>query len=158
MKPHLEPISALSLEDVMGVWYLDDAYAVDEAGSRLYSVYGEKPTGYIHYDAGGRMIVLITHDGRSRLEGDRQAAPGDQRAAAYSTCIAYAGPYVLQDDHILHCIDASTYPNWVGTELLRYVSLENEALVLRTPPQMQNGVITVMKLIWRRMPDVSPKE
>lgn len=148
-------ISAVRVKDIVGIWLLDEAYAIDEHGTKLFDVYGAKPTGYIHYEVDGRMIVLITHDGRRLLDGDRQAAPASQKATAYSTCIAYAGTYVLVEDRIVHRIDASTYPNWVDTDLTRYVSFESGALVLRTPPQMQNGAVTVMKLIWSRLPEKS---
>ena len=42
------------------------------------------------------MMALITHDGRERLDGDRQAAPEAQRAQAYKSSIAYAGRFTLE--------------------------------------------------------------
>ncbi|ODP34138.1 lipocalin-like domain-containing protein [Pandoraea sp. ISTKB] len=139
---------------ILGTWYLDEAYAVTSSGERLYDVYGAKPSGIINYGSDGRMVALITHDGRSLLDGDRQAAPADQRAAAYQSSIGYAGRYDLEDNCVLHRVDVSTYPNWVGTVLRRFLKFEDGAAVLLTPPQMQNGVETVIKLIWRRSPSI----
>jgi len=139
---------------ILGTWYLDEAYAVDDAGTRLFDLYGAKPDGLINYGADGRMVALITHDGRACIDGDRQAAPAEQRAVAYGSSIGYAGPYTVDDERVIHHVDVSTYPNWVGTDLKRFYTREgagaDESLTLRTPPQMQNGKITVMKLIWRR--------
>lgn len=135
---------------LLGTWHLREAFAVDAKGHRLYDVYGVAPSGVIHYGVDGRMMALITHGGRERLSGDRQAAPADERAAAYKSSIAYAGRYELTGDWVLHHVDISTYPNWVGSALRRQLHLEDDCVVLLTAPQMQDGRETVMKLVWQR--------
>lgn len=146
----MNAMGSSSEQALLGTWFLHEAYAVNSSGERLYDVYGAKPSGVITYGHDGRMVALIAHDGRSMLDGDRQAAPADQRAEAYKSSIGYAGQYRLEDNCVFHCVDVSTYPNWVGTVLRRFLQFENGAAVLLTPPQMQNGVETVIKLIWRR--------
>ena len=106
----------MNANDLTGTWFLGEAYAVGP-GERLYDVYGARPSGVIHYGDDGRMMALITHDGRERLDGDRQAAPEAQRAQAYKSSIAYAGRFTLEAGWISHWVDVSTYPNWVGTAL-----------------------------------------
>lgn len=144
-----EPVS--DCNKILGTWYLRSAFAVDEGNNRLYDLYGEEPSGVIHYLSDGRMSVLITHDGRKLMSGDRQAAPEGQRAEAFSGCIAYAGSFSLHDDGwIHHIIDVSTYPNWVGSKLKRRATYDGKTLSLLTPPQMQNGKITILNLHWQR--------
>ena len=75
-----------------------------------------------------------------------------QRAQAYKSSIAYAGRFTLEAGWISHWVDVSTYPNWVGTALRRALSFEQGDAVLTTAPQMQDGVETVIKLVWRRQP------
>jgi hypothetical protein len=135
-----------------GTWYLAEAFAIDDQGSRLYDVYGDHPSGVIHYGADGRMMALIAHAGRPLLSGDRQAASADERAAAYKTSIGYAGRFEIDGDWVLHHVDVSTYPNWVGTTLRRQARLDEGRLVLLTAPQMQDGVRTVIRLVWQRDP------
>lgn len=150
-KTTLPPTDHASLAThISGTWFLAEAYAIDANGSRLQDLYGAAPSGVIYYGNDGRMMALITHDGRSLLDGDRQAAPETQKAHAYTTSIAYAGPYTVADNHIVHHIDISTYPNWVGTDLFRYIELTPDGVVLTTPPQIQNGVETVLRLHWQR--------
>ncbi len=133
-----------------GTWFLADAYAIDADGARLYDLYGAKPSGVIVYGADGRMVALITHDGRERLDGDRQAAPEKQRAQAFTTSISYSGSYSVRSNEVVHHVDLSTYPNWVGVDLLRFMEVVDGDVVLTTPPQMQNGVETVLRLRWQR--------
>jgi len=138
-------------DTLLGTWYLREAYAVDPRGERLFDVYGARPSGVIHYGADGRMTALITHDGRARLSGsDRQDATDAESAAAYRSSIGYAGRYVREGDWIVHHVDISTYPNWVGTRLRRQWRWTGDSLELLTAPQPQAGVETVMKLVWQR--------
>jgi len=42
-------------------------------------------------------------------------------------------------------------PNQVGTDLVRFVKLQGDRLVLRTPPMMDGGQQRVTELIWKRI-------
>ena len=144
--------TSLTPEAIWGTWYLAEAYAIDEHNKRLNDVYGDRPSGVIHYGPDGRMMALIAHADRPLLSGDRQAAPADERAAAYKSSIGYAGRFELEGDWVMHHVDVSTYPNWVGGTLRRQVRLDQGLLVLLTAPQMQDGVRTVIRLVWQREP------
>ncbi|MBN9475821.1 MAG: hypothetical protein ABS43_04575 [Bordetella sp. SCN 67-23] len=138
---------------LLGTWYLREAYAVGPQGQRLFDVYGPRPSGIIQYGADGRMMALITHDGRQRISGlDRQDASERESAVAYKSSIGYAGSYSFDGDWIVHRIDVSTYPNWVGARLRREFRLGDGVVELLTAPQPQNGVETVIKLVWQREP------
>ncbi|WZB60369.1 lipocalin-like domain-containing protein [Achromobacter xylosoxidans] len=142
----------MNANDLTGTWFLGEAYAVGPRGSACTTSTAHGSSGVIHYGDDGRMMALITHDGREWLDGDRQAAPEAQRAQAYKSSIAYAGRFTLEAGWISHWVDVSTYPNWVGTALRRALSFEQGDAVLTTAPQMQDGVETVIKLVWRRQP------
>ncbi|SEF35133.1 lipocalin-like domain-containing protein [Variovorax sp. NFACC27] len=142
----------MNADALIGTWFLREAYAVGPRGERLHDVYGARPAGVIHYGGDARMMALITHEGRAQLDGDRQAAPQSQRAEAYRSSIAYAGGFDVEGGWVRHAVDMSTYPNWVGTVLRRALSFEQDAAVLTTAPQMQDGIETVIKLVWQRQP------
>ena len=144
--------SLLKADALLGTWYLAEAFAIDDQEARLYDVYGDRPSGVIHYGADGRMMALIAHAGRPLLSGDRQAAPADERAAAYKSSIGYAGRFEINGNWVMPHVDVSTYPNWVGGTLRRQAALEAGRLVLLTAPQMQDGVRTVIRLVWQREP------
>ena len=96
------------------------------------------------------MTALITHGGRERMDGDRQSSPDDQKVRAYSSSIAYAGTYTIERDCVRHHVEISTFHNWVGTDLVRIVELRNGNVVLKTAPQPQNGVLSIIELEWTR--------
>ena len=118
----------------------------------LSPAFGVKPTGFVTYTAEGRMMVIITAEGRKPLSvNDRIAAPATERAEAFATMVAYAGRYSLTGDEVVHHVEASFMPNQVGTDLVRFVKLQGDRLVLRTPPLMDGGQQRVTELIWKRM-------
>jgi len=84
-------------------------------------------------------------DSTNALGGDET-----ERAAAYSTCLAYFGSYQVLGDSISHRVEASLYPNWSQTDQVRPYSLHGDELVLRTPPaQGPNGSV-VNEIVWER--------
>jgi hypothetical protein len=51
---------------------------------------------------------------------------------------------------VTHTIDVASYPNWVGTEVVRYVEFAGDKAIYTTAPQVLNGVISVVRLVWAR--------
>lgn len=132
----------------VGTWKLVSACAVDETDAYLRDVYGPSPSGILVYGADGRVTMLLTDGGRKNLDGDRQSAPMEQRAAAFFSCSGYSGLYSFNGVEVTHHIDIATYPNWVGTDLVRRAEIVDGNIILRTKPQMHNGEMTVLKLVW----------
>src|SRR5882762_9289019 len=144
-------VFAQSKDTVVGTWKLVTATQTDSKGETK-PAFGVKPTGFVTYTAEGRMMVIITTEGRKPLSvNDRIAAPATERAEAFATMVAYAGRYSFTGDKVVHHVEASFMPNQVGTDLVRLVKLQGDHLVLRTPPMMDGGQQTVAELIWKRM-------
>ncbi|WP_240800623.1 lipocalin-like domain-containing protein [Streptomyces sp. ICN441] len=63
--------------------------------------------------------------------------------------IGYAGTYQWLGDRVVHRTLLGTPPEWAGAEFLRWVTLTDNQLVLRTPPDPNGTVLTV---VWHRPP------
>lgn len=137
-------------DKLVGVWKLVNAHVSAVESGEVELAYGKNPSGFIHYTKKGRVLVLITHGGRKKVDGDRQDCPDDQKIEAFTTSISYAGNYSVEGDLVRHEIDVSTYENWVGTDLHRIAELDGDKFVLKTVPQMQNGVLSVLDIEWER--------
>ena len=138
-------------DNIVGTWKLVSFSGVT-ANGEAKRLMGDKPTGFLTYTSDGRMSVIITAENRKSLSvPDRIAAPVAERAEAFSTLIAYAGRYTMNDDRITHRVEASAMPNQVGTDQVRTAKLEGEHLILRTPPIVQGGVEIRTELIWERV-------
>lgn len=143
---------AQSSRDLVGTWKLVSGTARTGNGDKGTEVYGRNPTGFVTYTSDGRMSLIISSDGRKPLSvADRVAAPRDERAEAFATCLAYAGRYTLAGDKLTHHIEAASFQNWVNSDQLRIVSLKGNRATFRTPPILFNGQQQTIELVWERL-------
>src|SRR5271166_3608827 len=76
---------------LVGTWKLVSGTDTTDKGETRAG-YGQNPTGFLTYTSDGRMMAIISYGGRKPLSvPDYVSAPPEERAAAYSTFIAYAG-------------------------------------------------------------------
>jgi hypothetical protein len=134
-----------------GRWDLLAWRSLGDDGAVTGQPFGEHPHGTLIYTPGGWMAGQLAADARTAVDGaDPLGGPQDQRAAAYSTYVAYWGRYTVAGDRIVHHVDTSLVPGWAGVEQVRYFSLWGDVLVLRTPPLQVAGAVMVSELRWRR--------
>lgn len=137
--------------DLEGTWSLVTWRRVAADGTVTHP-FGEEATGALTYTGDGRMAVVMTAGGRARMDGDDPlGGEVEQRAALYSTCLAYVGSYEQEPDAVVHHLEESLFPNWSGTEQRRSVTWQDRDLVLRTPPMTGPAAGTVNELVWRRL-------
>jgi hypothetical protein len=112
---------------------------------------GEDATGLLIYTADYKMAVQMVAANRPAIPSeDPLGGDADERAAAYSTCLAYFGCYEVQGDSVVHHVDSSLYPNWSGAVQTRPFSYDGKTLVLRTPPSQGDGGTVVNEISWVR--------
>jgi hypothetical protein len=75
---------------------------------------------------------------------------GDERAQAAKSYLSYAGTYEIGDGEVVHHVEVSLFPNWVGKALRRFYALEGDRLTLSTGPLLQAGAEQRFYLIWER--------
>ncbi|MGA2075108.1 MAG: lipocalin-like domain-containing protein [Terriglobia bacterium] len=136
--------------DIVGAWKLVAWRRIAEDGTATYPL-GEDASGVLIYTADAKMAVQMIASNRPSID-TTDALGGDeqQRAAAYSTCLAYFGSYEVQGDSIVHHVDGSLFPNWSGTVQTRPFTRSGEELVLRTPPSQGPDGTVVNELSWVR--------
>jgi hypothetical protein len=135
---------------IIGSWSLKGWRRLVEGGETTYPL-GEDATGVLIYAEGGTMAVQMVAAGRPPIATD-DALGGDpsQRAAAYSTCLAYFGTYEVQGDSVIHRVQGSLFPNWSGTVQARPFAFDGQELVLRTPPTKGADGTVVNEISWVR--------
>jgi hypothetical protein len=139
------------MDQIVGTWRLIAASA--SSGSvRDDAPYGPTPSGIITYTGDGRVMAIISHSGRKALaSGDRISASVNERAEAFATSFSYAGRYSLAGDKIIHHVEIASVQNWVDTDLVRLVRLEDNKIILTTPPISVGGQIRTTELVWERL-------
>lgn len=120
-------------------------------GNRITYPFGEAATGILIYAEDGGMAVQMMAAQRPHIPtSDPLRGNTEQRAAAYSTCLAYFGTWEVVDDQVIHHVAASLFPNWSGIVQTRPFTYDGQELILRTPPvEGPNGTV-VNEMSWVR--------
>ena len=80
-------------------------------------------------------------------------ATSEEVRIAFEGYISYCGFYEVneQERFVLHNLQLSWFPNWVGTEQKRFFEFAGDRLILKTPPVTVLGEAQVHRLIWQRL-------
>ncbi len=132
----------------IGSWSLT-SWTLTAPDGRIEFPYGEDAVGCIIYTAEGRMAAHLMRRQRVLFRSDnRRESTPEERAAAFFDYFSYCGPYTLQPDArtITHHVEACSFPNWVGTDLVRTFRFEGDSLTLWAA--LASGAEHV--LVWKR--------
>lgn len=134
----------------VGTWRLI-SWENRAASGRVTYPLGRDLSGYILYTADGHMSVAIAAAGRPRFAtGDLLGGTEEERALAAKTYVSYAGTYEIGDGEIIHHVQVSLFPNWVGDAQRRFFELDGDRLTLSTAPMVLAGTERRAYLIWER--------
>ena len=137
--------------DLIGTWELVAWTSVVDDEERQGPM-GESPRGQLIYHPDGGMSVAMCVAERPSF-GTRLFLLGtaDQRRAAALTYLSYAGTWELEGDHVIHHVQYSLFPDWVGTDLVRRVTFDGDHLELASEPEITGrGAKVVNRLVWSR--------
>ena len=138
---------------LVGSWTLVRAISTTAAGERNDNPYGVNPSGMLTYSSLGMVTALISFGGRKPLS---VRASAEEKAEAFDTFLAYTGRYSLISSKVTHRVEISSIQNYVGRDLVRTVSFEDDRMTLVTPPTPVNGKVQTLELTWQRLPDGEP--
>jgi Lipocalin-like domain len=140
---------------LVGAWRLVSWENQAADGQVTYPM-GPDPMGYVIY-ADGRFSVTISRRGRAGFAGgDLLSGTTEEEARAVEGFVAYAGRYSFLGDRVIHHVELSLFPNWVGSDQQRWVGLAGDRLTLSASPLLLAGKPQVPRLVWERV-DAPPQ-
>jgi hypothetical protein len=122
--PSAPPSAASPLH---GTWRLVSFEVEVQGQADKVFLMGKTPAGYLSFLPDGRMAVVITAEGR------KPGASEQERAALYSSLVAYTGRFRVEGDKWVTAVDASANPAWVGTEQPRFFKISGDTLQESSP-------------------------
>lgn len=142
-----------AMPKLAGSWKLISFHSQDSSGKVVYP-FGKDARGRLIYEPDGRMAVQLMDTNRPGFASDDPLATSEAEVrAAFGGYTAYYGTYSVNPDEktIVHHIEVSLLPNWVGTDQRRNYEFDGKYLTLKGP-LLLGGVQWVVSLVWERLP------
>jgi len=141
----LQPSFADERAKVLGVWRLVSFELEFQATGEREHVRGKNPTGFIIFTPEGRMMVVLTNEGRKAPKTDQD------RADLFNAMVAYTGLYRIEGDKWITKVDVSGNPALVGTEQARFFRLDGDRLqeITAWTPRSEKGMGRTV-ITWER--------
>jgi hypothetical protein len=137
---------------LVGRWSLVSFEVIGDTGEIRYP-YGQTPVGYILYAADGFMSVAVMSGARRSFAASAFAGSDgtqQEKAAAFDGYLSYSGRYDTGHDNVVHRIDVSLFPNWVGTAIDRAVMIDGDRLTLTGSTTREKGKSPTVRVTWKR--------
>ncbi|MGZ5427822.1 MAG: lipocalin-like domain-containing protein [Thermoanaerobaculia bacterium] len=120
--------------------------------------FGTNFLGLCLYDSTGYMAMQIMRGDRPRFAAaDQLGGTPAEMEAAFSGYLTYAGTYVADETHgvVVHHVSQALFPNWIGTDLVRFYRISGERLIVSAPTQQVGGHLMDVMLVWERLAPIA---
>ena len=135
---------------VVGTWRLK-LWETRTADGRVAYPLGRDAVGYLIYTAGGYMTVTMMRIDRPAFASDDLLGGTlEEQAMAAASYVTYCGRYEIRNGLVIHHVELSLFPNWVGSTQVRFAGVAADELTITTEPLAIGGE-TVNRLVWERI-------
>ena len=136
-------------QDVVGTWKLISEKV--QRGDQTSEPLGSDPLGLMMLDRSGHVMMTISRRDLSKIAAKRRdAGTPEENKGILSGLLAYNGAYKVEPEGVLtYHIEASTFPNWIGTDQKRYFKLLGNEMTWTNYAPAIGGETAV--LVWRRV-------
>jgi Lipocalin-like domain len=135
---------------LVGTWRLIRWENRSIDGQTTYPL-GEDAQGLIMYGDDGYMSVALMRARRETFgAGDLLGGTAEEKAKAAEEYVSYCGRYEFEGETVIHHVELSLFPNWVGADQERLVEIDGDRLTLSTRPLLLDGIEQTAYLVWKR--------
>ena len=139
----------MNKDKFIGTWKLLSLESRTEDGRVDYPL-GKDVIGHITYTEQNYMSVSIMQPNRPVFaSGDIRGGTVEEKVAAIDGYVSYCGRFSIGDKTIVHHIELSLFPNWIGIDQERFFEFKADTLTLSTPLFLLEGQNRTAHLVWR---------
>ncbi len=138
----------MTIEKFVGTWKLLSFETRFEDGRVEYPM-GKDALGRIIYTAEGYMSGHLM---RKRDAGEFDSNNEQfEVLTKFTDHLSYTGRFEVRENTVIHFVDICVFPNWVGSEQVRFFKFEGDTVTLSTEPFKFNGELQSAHLVWERV-------
>jgi hypothetical protein len=133
--------SGQSAKDLVGTWTLVSTDTVRFDGSRI-PTFGDTPKGLIVFTTDGHFIYLYSRGDLPKfVSNNRATGTPEENKAVVQGSIATFGTYSVADKTLTIKVEHSTFPNWIGADQKRTVTITGDELKWTNAAGSAGGVV-----------------
>lgn len=136
-------------QSIVGTWTLISETV--ERGGQTIEPLGPNPLGTMMLDASDHFMLMISRPGLPKIAANRRdGGTPEENREVLAGILAFFGTYMVsQSDGLLTVhVEASTFPNWIGSDQKRYFTLAGDEMTWTNRAPAVSG--ETAKLVWRR--------
>ena len=134
-------------KDLVGNWMLVSADTVRSDGSRVRT-FGDKSKGLLVFTDDGRFIYLLSRADLPKFaSNNRTTGTPEENTAVVRGSVSTFGTYSSADKTLTIKVEHSTFPNWIGTDQQRTITITGDEMKWTNPAGSGGGVV---ELVFRR--------
>lgn len=130
-------------DKLVGTWAVTEAATHEANGTTSYP-YGKSPKGILIFTKDGHFAqIMSTGDIPKFASNNRVTGTPEEYKAVVQKSLAFFGTYTVDEEKkmITYKLDASTFPNWEGSNQVRsIVVLTSDRFVYSNPSASAGGV------------------
>jgi hypothetical protein len=135
---------AQAAKEHVGTWTLVSSDTVSPDGSRVPTFAG-RATGILIFSGDGRFSYLFSRADLPKFaSNNRNTGTPAENAAVVQGSIATYGTYSVADKVFTIKVDHSTFPNWIGTEQKRTITIAGDDMKWSNPAGSGGGVVELV--------------
>ncbi|HKC11336.1 MAG TPA: lipocalin-like domain-containing protein [Vicinamibacteria bacterium] len=138
---------------LVGTWRLTAMEVRTASGETKYP-WGRAVGGRLTYSSNGQMSVQIMKANRLNFSSeDLEGGTAEEIQAAFDGYHAYFGTYSYDGRArtVIHRVEGSLFPNWIGHQQTRSVKVSARRLTLTSSPILFGGQEEVFVAVWDRI-------
>lgn len=139
----------MTRDELTGRWTILEWVQTYDDGRVTYPM-GKAVEGFIEYGSYGMFCFLTRSDRAPFTTGGQWSADDREKAAAYNSCLSYAGDFEVDGDQVVHHVRHSLFPNWVGGTQRRHARLDGDTLSLTARLEEGTSEARTAVLVWCR--------
>jgi hypothetical protein len=145
---HIGSAAAQSQKEVVGAWSVVSVDNVTPDGRRIQA-FGPNPKGQLILSENGRFsLQLISPDIPKYAKNNRSEGTPEENQATVKGVISYFGSYSLSGKDLVFNVEASSFPNWNGTQQKRAIAVSGDELKWHNAAASTGGTA---ELVWKRV-------
>ena len=137
----------------IGTWRLV-SWELRATGREPFYPLGQDAVGQLIYTADGYMAVVLTKPGRAAFVSPwLMEGTSAEKIDAMDSYSSYSGRYEVreQEGKVIHYVEHSLFPNWIGTAQERFFKLKGDRLELSAALPLKDGIEQAAVLVWEKI-------